>query len=56
MGQSNSHSLSEENELLKIYALEGRSKELNLTYLIHRQSQQSYLLREYIYHNENEFH
>jgi hypothetical protein len=53
MGQSNSHSLSEDNELLKIYAIEGRSKEMNLTYLIHRQTQQSYLLREHIYNNEN---
>jgi hypothetical protein len=51
MGQANTRTLSEENELLKVYAIEGRAKELNLTYLIHRQSQQSYLLREHIYNN-----
>lgn len=55
MGQSNSQTLGQEKELLKTYSIESRSKEQNLTFLKHKTSQQSYLLRELIYTEENDF-
>lgn len=53
MGQTNANSLREA-ELTKVYTIDSKDSENSLTYLTHRQSQLSYLLREMTYSSEIE--
>ena len=46
MGQSNNGTLSNEKELTKMFTIQGRVKDHNLTYLEHNQTHKQYLLRE----------
>ena len=54
MGQTNESILSNNEELLKLFAVKGKLSEHNLTYLEHLTEGKPYLLREATYNMEGE--